>query len=355
MRLRRYFFTAIPTWLSLLVGVILGGVLTSTFTFRLWWCSYEDLGLDRETLSIVKVNERFWTRKNSLHQFENEECLCGEDLDRLRRSVPTRDHATSDSILKATQRPSKSIATKPTDHTFMPEDFAWFLNPNESKVRLSRDVEYLSYEYTLKKQLLVAVITSEENLKVANSIYSTWGLDVSQILFFVGDECNMSSPAAIGLPVIRLPGVRDVPIHSPEKTFAVMKYLYENYADRFHWFMRTGHDLYVRGEKLEKFLMRFDPSEKIYLGRLAKDNSETLQLLSRERVCMGGPGVILSRGALIELVRHLDYCLGAIEQHNRDSRDPWTQDHVELGRCISRTLGIQCSQSAEVSCISSLC
>ena len=63
---------------------------------------------------------------------------------------------------------------------------------------------------------------------------------------------------------------------------------------------------------------------------------------------MGGPGVVLSQAALKALYPHLDKCLGAVEKHNMDSSQPqWYNEDVELGRCISRNIGVQCSASID--------
>ena len=56
---------------------------------------------------------------------------------------------------------------------------------------------------------------------------------------------------------------------------------------------------------------------------------------------MGGPGVIFSRSALRKLAPHLDACLqSVVVSYNED---------VEVGRCVSKMLKLQCTWSWEVS------
>ena len=60
-------------------------------------------------------------------------------------------------------------------------------------------------------------------------------------------------------------------------------------------------------------------------------------------------GVVFSNAALRALVPHLDECLEAIEYYNKFAESSWYNEDVELGRCVSRKVGIQCSTSLEVS------
>ena len=65
---------------------------------------------------------------------------------------------------------------------------------------------------------------------------------------------------------------------------------------------------------------------------------------------MGGPGFVLSFATLKLLHPFLGFCLDAVERNNMLNSDtPWTAEDIELGRCISRTVGIQCSASHQVS------
>lgn len=55
---------------------------------------------------------------------------------------------------------------------------------------------------------------------------------------------------------------------------------------------------------------------------------------------MGGPGVIFSRSALRKLGPHLNDCLNSVVvSYNED---------VEVGRCLSKMLHLQCTWSWEV-------
>ena len=214
----------------------------------------------------------------------------------------------------------------------------------------------LGQEYQVRKKLFVAVITAEKYLPTrARAVYDTWGSSVTTITFFVGSDCNTSHPAIRDLPIVRLPGVPDDVYPPQKKVFAVLHYIHDHYLGEYQWFMRADDDVYVRGEKLEDLLGTLNYNELVYLGLAGKGKTEDIDRLGlqpHEKYCMGGPGVIFSQAALRRLAPYLDLCLSAIDWYNEEENPvhPWYNEDVELGRCVSRSINIQCSASAEVSC-----
>lgn len=211
----------------------------------------------------------------------------------------------------------------------------------------------LSGEYQVQKKLFVAVITAEKYLSTrARAVYDTWGGSVSQIMFFVGADCNTSQPHIQDLPVVKLPGIPDTVYPPQKKMFAVLHYIHDHYLGEFQWFMRADDDVYVRGDKLENLLGTLNPSELIYLGLAGMGKAEDIDRLGlrpHERYCMGGPGVIFSKAVLKKVAPYLDHCMSAVDQYNEEHpANPWYNEDVELGRCVSRSINVQCSTSAEV-------
>ena len=124
--------------------------------------------------------------------------------------------------------------------------------------------------------------------------------------------------------------------------------MYRYHGNDYQWFVRADDDVYIR-------VGRLDPNEKIYLGQSGvrkKQDIQRLQLRSHEHYCMGGPGVVLSRATLNAVAPYLDRCLEVVEAHNRIRKGVaggvWFNEDLELGRCISRSVSIQCSNSEEV-------
>ena len=115
--------------------------------------------------------------------------------------------------------------------------------------------------------------------------------------------------------------------------------------------------MYANGAKLQDLLMSFDHNEIVVLGRPgvgADTDMPRLQLLSHEAYCMGGPGMIFSRGAMEAIRPYLSACYNAIVLHDNKTGLKWHDDDVEIGRCFSRFLDVQCSTSKQV-CVMCVC
>ncbi len=210
---------------------------------------------------------------------------------------------------------------------------------------------------TVRNKTLVAVVTTEKYLLTrARAIYETWARDVrphSKLYFFVGEDCDISSPELAGFPIIKMPGVRDN-IYPPQgKVFAVLEYMFLRFGEDFKWFLRADDDVYIRMDELDGLLDQLEWTEQLYLGQPGKGKPKDikrLKLLPHENYCMGGPGVIFSATALVSLYPYLGKCLEAVQWYNKGKRHAlgWYNEDVELGRCVSRTVGIDCSTMFKV-------
>lgn len=203
-----------------------------------------------------------------------------------------------------------------------------------------------------KYGIFIAVVTTGKYLRTrARAIFQTWAKDVpesSRLSFFVGEDCDISDPSLEGMPIIRVNGIRD-DIYPPQrKVFAILRYIHIYYGDQFKWFIRADDDVYVRVRALEEMLYNFDWTKLLFLGhpgRGKKKDRRRLKLLSHENYCMGGPGVVFSAATLEALVPYLYKCLLGLDLYNqqRIPEEGWYNEDVELGRCVSRTLGIGCT------------
>lgn len=210
---------------------------------------------------------------------------------------------------------------------------------------------------SVKKRTLIAVVTAQKYLRTrVKAIYETWAQDVgsdSAVYFFVGEDCDTTHPDLKHLPIIKVHGVRDNVYPPQEKVFAVLAYVYLNFGVHFRWFVRADDDVYIRVKGLEAALGYHDSTELLYLGHPGygkKKDRERLKLLTHENYCMGGPGIVFSAASLKALYPHLGRCLIAVEAYNHIwGRDiGWYNEDVELGRCVSRCLGINCNPPTKV-------
>lgn len=127
--------------------------------------------------------------------------------------------------------------------------------------------ERTEVEAKSRQLLLVGVMTAEKYIGTrARAVYETWGHRVpGKILFFTSDSPNSTDD----LPVIRLRGVDDS--YPPQKkSFMMLKYMYENYGDKYEWFMRADDDVFIRTDRLELFLRNVNSSKARFIGQAGK-------------------------------------------------------------------------------------
>ncbi|XP_058064132.1 chondroitin sulfate synthase 1 [Anopheles bellator] len=189
--------------------------------------------------------------------------------------------------------------------------------------------------------VFVGVMTAKDFLQGrARAVYETWGRQIpGRIAFFSSQDS-----VAPDLPLVALKGVDDR--YPPQKkSFMMLHYMYEHYIDRFEWFVRADDDVYVRPDRLERFLRSIDSSKPQFIGQAGRGNSEDFGLLSLEfdeNFCMGGPGVIMSRETLRRVAPHIPTCLKNLYS---------THEDVEVGRCVQKFAGIPCTWNYEMQSI----
>lgn len=109
------------------------------------------------------------------------------------------------------------------------------------------------------------MIVPDDGINWASVIYDTWGQDVPQILFFISETCNKTEEAVFGLPLVTITGIDGTNENSVKKTFAVIKYLHEEYQDAFDWYVLVSTQTFVWARRMDDVLSRFDSSKKVYI------------------------------------------------------------------------------------------
>lgn len=190
-----------------------------------------------------------------------------------------------------------------------------------------------------KNLLFVGIMTASRYLDTrAKAVYNTWGREVPGKVMFFSSEYSISEH----VPLVPLPGVDDT--YPPQKkSFMMLKHMYDNYIDKYEWFLRADDDVYIRTDRLEDLLRSVDSSKPWFIGQTGRGNHEEFGLLSLdsdENFCMGGTGVIFSRETLKRMAPYVEQCLRQLYT---------THEDVELGRCVRRFAGISCTWSYEAS------
>ncbi|XP_045501289.1 chondroitin sulfate synthase 1 [Colias croceus] len=189
--------------------------------------------------------------------------------------------------------------------------------------------------------VFVGVMTAEQYLNTrAKAVFETWAQDLPGRIAFFSSEVSR----APGLPLIPLRTVDDS--YPPQKkSFLMLLYMYENYGEKFEWFMRADDDVYVRGDKLGEFLRSVDSRKPQFIGQAGRGTSaerDALALDYNENFCMGGPGVLISKETLRRVAPHVKYCLKHLYT---------THEDVELGRCVAKFAGVSCTWSYDMQTI----
>lgn len=268
------------------------------------------------------IQERASSQENTKHG-PKEKCSCGKELERLKRLARVALYQQNYTKFKnclGDLAPTEPVEDMDSMMNFLyPPDEDPIVDFRDSRRKVFRpgsrnEPRTLRDEYVFKKGLLVGVLTQQEYLATrAKALYETWGKEVDKLILFVGEDCNVSADLQ-HLPIVKLQGVPDQVYPPLKKAFAVMKYMYSNHINEFNWFIRADDDMYVCTKKLTDLLGKMNPYEQVYLGRAGagrKEDLKRLELLPHERYCMGGPGVILSNGAMRGVGPHLDNCLNA--------------------------------------------
>ena len=169
--------------------------------------------------------------------------------------------------------------------------------------------------------------------------HRSWASRINGKVMFFSSEGSSSS---YDVPVVPLVGVDDA--YPPQKkSFMMLKYMHDHFLDKYEWFMRADDDVFIKGDKLDEFLRGINSSQPRFIGQAGTGKADELgklHLKATENFCMGGPGMIFSRETLRRMAPHISYCLRHLYTYHED---------VEIGRCVRKWAGIQCTWAYEVS------
>ena len=212
-------------------------------------------------------------------------------------------------------------------------------NGNESMNQQQQPIFVYDTVEPAKSLVFIGVMTAQKYLDTrANAVYETWGRRVPGKLSFFS---RSGSSSLYQLPLVSLPGVDDS--YPPQKkSFMMLKFMHDNYLNRFEWFMRVDDDVYIKPERIEPFLRSLNSSVPQFIGQAGLGNKDEFGLLSLdydENFCMGGPGIVMSRETLRLIVPHISYCLKNLYS---------THEDVEIGRCVKKFANISCTWSYEM-------
>ncbi|CAG2229700.1 CHSY [Mytilus edulis] len=192
-----------------------------------------------------------------------------------------------------------------------------------------------------KRFLLIGVMTTKNYLDTrAVAAFYTWTNSCSgscKVIFFSSEGSTTEKQ----IPLVSLDGTDDS--YPPQrKSLLMLKYMHDNYINNFEWFMRVDDDIFLRGDKIEKFLRSVNSSVPLFIGQAGfgkKEEKGKLFLNRNENYCMGGPGFLFSYKTLRHVGPHVHNCIDNLLT---------THEDVEVGRCVRRYTGLSCTWAVEV-------
>ena len=183
--------------------------------------------------------------------------------------------------------------------------------------------------------LLTAVVTSYSQLNATLNVGSrTWGR-VSGWMVVVGTKGINNSEK----DMYNLFSARQCEDFSSDRMTALELICLlsaigsSDLVTQYKWFVIAPNSTYISTKKLTELLLPLDYKKSHYIGQMANRGKQ-------ESYCKGETGIVLSRGALTNILPHLGRDKNLVSEEIPG--DVW------LGQCFSQKLQVTCSASLKV-------
>ena len=222
----------------------------------------------------------------------------------------------------------------------------WYNSELVAKYNSQASFKYNENFWLHRKDVLISLFMKncDEILEVP-LLLDTWGGTVD-VMILIDSKCII--PVDMRRPfVIQLPELSLYTSYPHQKKTPVLRYTFEKYGHAYNWFLfLTDVNTYINVKYLQQYVYQLNYDEPYYIGnpkRLTIEELKKYRLYQHEQFCQSRLGILLSKKMLLKLIPLLDTCSKA------HSSMMVVDEDIELGRCISRKLGMQCwSGSKEV-------
>ncbi len=221
------------------------------------------------------------------------------------------------------------------------EDFKKILRELEPQ-RLMGDqtacAKKLSNEVSLKDPVYYAIImTDRHSSDQVEVLRQTWARDIpaKDIGFFLPPEDGVEKEGEVDEEDLHYGEIdtesgTTVELPSSHLTeFHTLRYVCKHKINDTKWFFVANEDVYVKTRSLVHYLHRFEGLPQMgYLGKPVKRDPVG-------RLCMPGPGTVLSYQTLAELCPKIDQCL---------AMEGSFKTECTIGECVRKHLDMQCNR-----------
>uniref|UniRef100_H2ZJ81 Fringe-like glycosyltransferase domain-containing protein n=1 Tax=Ciona savignyi TaxID=51511 RepID=H2ZJ81_CIOSA len=136
---------------------------------------------------------------------------------------------------------------------------------------------------------------------------------------------QLKVPVGLDFNIVTLRSVDDSAYPPQKKCFMMIRHMYDHHIYNYDWFMRLDDDVYVDFPRMEQLLNTINSSMPIFFGTPGFGMDPDDGIEDGMYYLMGGPGMIFSRGLLLQLRAHMSHCIQHMFSPHED---------VEIGRCV---------------------
>ena len=193
-----------------------------------------------------------------------------------------------------------------------------------------------------QERITIVVPLRSSNFSRVHTLKSTWLRDLPgniNVVFFI--SASIKEEAQLQFPELEFifdtvgeeeykPVVRN--------TNMLMRVLSER---SFDWLLKANVDTYVNIENLQSLVYSFRTTKQAYLGSRGFGSLSDVKFLKfKKPFCLGGPGYLLRRQTLADLVQLLPKCIS--EANASQIREHLWHSDVMVGRCLLDATGLGC-------------
>ncbi|KAL5019844.1 hypothetical protein ScPMuIL_002736 [Solemya velum] len=173
----------------------------------------------------------------------------------------------------------------------------------------------VSRELAEKIKVLCFITTTPKTIQTkARAVNNTWARRCNKVLFV--------STGTDASPDVLILKIEESRVHLTAKTIQSLRYIYDNYVEEYHWFLKADDDSYIVMENLRYLLTHHDHQKPTYMGY-------HFRMFLEQGYMSGGAGYVMSRKALRMFIEE-----GINHKNESICRTDGPDEDVDVGRCL---------------------
>jgi len=204
---------------------------------------------------------------------------------------------------------------------------------------------YNAMEAHDRNNILIVVPISSLYMDRIGIVLRTWGSDLPaniKLTFFASKTVSHMMNQAFPDQSIMYADVNDIEYPPVIRNSQMLQSAYNMHS--FDWLLKVDDDTYVNVEQLQTLVYSFKDSTTAFLGSRGVGRAEDREFLDLHKpMCMGGPGYLIRRKTLSEVVPYLNSCVEGIK-NSKHVKYIWHSD-VVISKCIYKFTSLGCYES----------